>query len=108
MAFFGDGACIAYVNFNGATDAIRESRRISSITDMGGADYRINFSSNFPNTNFQWAGAGARPSNDPNSWVGEFNGDRTTGRIKTRWFDNSATQRTPDFAMCMFTANDFT
>ncbi len=108
MAFFGDGAAIAYVNFNGTNDSIREQRRVSSITDLGSEDYRINFSSSFPNTNFQWAGAGGRAGGDANSWTGEVITERTVNRIRTRWMDNSATRRTPTHAMCIFTTNDFT
>ena len=108
MAFFGDGASVAYVNFNGTNDSIRESRRVSSITDLGSEDYRINFSSSMPNSNFQWAGAGGRAGGDGNSWVGEVITERNTNRIRTRWFDNSATRRTPTQAMCIFTNNDFT
>ena len=108
MAFFGDGGFVAYINFNGVTDSIRESRRVSSITDMGDDKYRINFSSNMPNANFSWAGAGGRAGGDGNSWTGEVITDRTAGRIRTRWFDNSATRRTPTHAMCIFTTNDFT
>ena len=108
MAFFGDGASVAYVNFNGTNDSIRESRRVSSITDLGSEDYRINFSSSMPNSNFQWAGAGGRAGGDGNSWVGEVITERNTNRIRTRWFVNSATRRTPTQAMCIFTTNDFT
>ncbi len=108
MAFFGDGASVAYVNFNGTNDSIRESRRVSSITDLGSEDYRINFSSSMPNSNFQWAGAGGRAGGDDNSWVGEVITERNTKRIRTRWMDNSATRRTPTQAMCIFTTNDFT
>ena len=108
MAFFGDGASVAYVNFNGTNDSIRESRRVSSITDLGSEDYRINFSSSMPNSNFQWAGAGGSAGGDGNSWVGEVITERNTNRIRTRWMDNSATRRTPTQAMCIFTTNDFT
>lgn len=43
----------AWVNFNGTgTVAIRDSKNVSSITDIGTGDYTINFSSAFLNTNY--------------------------------------------------------
>mgnify|MGYP001205502647 FL=1 len=107
MAFVGDGAAAAYINFNGTNNSIRESRRVSSIQDMGNESYRINLSSALPNTNFQWAGAGGRAGGDANSWTGEDITDRTTSRIRCNWYDNGATRRTPTHAMCIFTCNDF-
>ena len=107
MAFKGDGGIIAHVNFNGVSDAIRHSMRVSSITDIGNADYQVNFSSSFPTASYSWAGAGARNSNDPNSWCGEFNGSRGSSSMRIRFFDNSASQHEPDIAMCIYTCNDF-
>jgi hypothetical protein len=51
------------VNFNGTgVVAIRASSNVSSITDVGVGSYRVNFSTQMPDTNYcalgltQWAG----------------------------------------------------
>lgn len=57
---FNDGAgtqtgtlCRAWVNFNGTgTVAIRASFNVSSITDNGTGDYRVNFTTAMPDTNY--------------------------------------------------------
>lgn len=49
----------AWVNFNGSgTVSIRDSGRVSSITDVTSAKFRVNWSSNFGNANYQVAGLG--------------------------------------------------
>jgi hypothetical protein len=48
-----DGTAQAWINFNGTgTPSIRASSNISSITDNGTGNYRINFSSAFSDTNY--------------------------------------------------------
>ena len=45
--------CRAWVNFNGTgTVAIRSSGNVSSITDLGTGQYRVNFSTSMPDTNY--------------------------------------------------------
>jgi hypothetical protein len=45
--------CRAWVNFNGTgTVAIRASGNVSSITDVGTGEYRVNFSTAMPNENY--------------------------------------------------------
>ena len=45
--------CRAWVNFNGTgTVAIRGSGNVGSITDEGTGDYRINFTTSMPDTNY--------------------------------------------------------
>ena len=45
--------CKAWVNFNGTgTVAIRASGNVSSITDNGTGDYRVNFTNAMPDTNY--------------------------------------------------------
>jgi hypothetical protein len=47
------GSCKAWVNFNGTgTVAIRASFNVSSITDVGVGDYRINFTNAMSDTNY--------------------------------------------------------
>jgi hypothetical protein len=51
------GVCRAWVNFNGTgTVAIRASYNVSSITDLGTAYYRINFTSSISDVNFSVSG----------------------------------------------------
>ena len=46
-------ACRAWVNFNGTgTVAIRASGNVSSITDIGTGNYRVNFTTTMPDTNY--------------------------------------------------------
>jgi hypothetical protein len=45
--------CRAWVNFNGTgTVAIRASFNVSSITDNGAGDYRVNFTNAMPDANY--------------------------------------------------------
>jgi hypothetical protein len=54
---FGTGTCRAWVNFNGTgTVAIRASYNVSSITDHGTGDYRVNFTSALSDANYAIAG----------------------------------------------------
>jgi hypothetical protein len=54
---FGTGTCRAWVNFNGTgTVAIRASYNVSSITDNGAGDYRVNFTSALSDANYAIAG----------------------------------------------------
>ena len=49
--------CRAWVNFNGSgTVAIRASGNVSSITDNGTGDYRVNFTTSMPDINFATTG----------------------------------------------------
>ena len=55
--------CRAWVNFNGTgTVAIRASGNVSSITDNGNGNYRVNFSTALPDANYSVCG-GASSSN---------------------------------------------
>lgn len=48
----------AWVNFNGTgTVAIRDSGNVSSITDSGVGDYRVNFSTAMPDTDYAVVGS---------------------------------------------------
>lgn len=50
-------ACRAWVNFNGTgTVAIRASGNVSSITDNGTGDYRVNFTTAMPDVNYSVGG----------------------------------------------------
>ena len=49
--------CRAWVNFNGTgTVAIRESGNVSSITDNGTGNYRVNFTNAMPDENYSTSG----------------------------------------------------
>jgi hypothetical protein len=49
--------CKAWVNFNGTgTVAIRASGNVSSITDNGTGDYRVNFTTALADANYAWSG----------------------------------------------------
>ena len=66
--------CRAWVAFNGSdTPTIRASGNVSSITDFGIGDYRINFTTNMVDTNYTIVGssikAGGAPSGDNSAVV---------------------------------------
>jgi hypothetical protein len=64
--------CRAWVNFNGTgTVSIRASGNVSSITDNGIGAYRVNFTTNMPDSNYSIAGAMQRVT-DPLT-VNQFN-----------------------------------
>lgn len=46
------GSAKAWVNFNGATAAIRASYNVSSVTRVGTGDYNVNFTNAFADTNY--------------------------------------------------------
>ena len=53
MAYFGENACNAWVNFNGTGSvSIRDDYNVSSITDHGTGDYTVNFDTNMSNSNY--------------------------------------------------------
>jgi hypothetical protein len=59
--------CRAWVNFNGTgTVAIRAAYNVASITDNGGANFTVNFSTAMPDANYAVTGTAAEPgSNEP-------------------------------------------
>ena len=53
MAYYGQNACGAWVNFNGSgTVSIRDDFNVSSITDSGTGAYKVNMSNALSNTNY--------------------------------------------------------
>ena len=58
--------CRAWVNFNGTgTVAIRASGNVSSITDLATGQYRVNFTTAMPDTNYAVSGSGADATSQP-------------------------------------------
>ena len=61
MAFHGDNAAEAWVNFNGTgTVAIRDSYNVSSITDHGTGDFSATRTNNMNSTHYSAVGACGR------------------------------------------------
>ena len=53
----------AWVNFNGSgAVSIRDSENVSSITDAGTGQYKVNFASNMLNTNYSVSGSAGHPN----------------------------------------------
>jgi|TARA_R100000479_G_scaffold24964_1_gene9444 hypothetical protein len=53
MAYYGQNACGAWVNFNGSgTVAIRDDYNVSSITDSGTGAYKVNMTNAMSNSNY--------------------------------------------------------
>ena len=64
-------ACRAWVNFNGTgTPAIRASGNVSSITDNGTGNYRLNFATAMPDANY--SAVGNSKVNDDNALEGRL------------------------------------
>lgn len=60
-----DGSAKAWVNFNGTgTVAIRASFNVSSITDNGVGDYRVNFTTALADANYSTVGMASRGSSN--------------------------------------------
>jgi len=65
-------ACRAWVNFNGTgTVAIRDSGNVSSITDNGGGNYTINFTTAMSDANYS-AVCGGTNANGSNNSLSSF------------------------------------
>jgi hypothetical protein len=63
VGLFEDYGCRAWVNFNGTgTVAIRGSGNVSSVTDLGVGNYRVNFTTAMPDVNYA-ATTGLTPYN---------------------------------------------
>jgi multidrug efflux pump subunit AcrA (membrane-fusion protein) len=80
-------ACRAWVNFNGTgTVAIRASGNVSSITDNGTGDYRVNFTTAMPDVNyFVTAFPGSNNTNTVIAYESDFS-VRTTSSIRCTVF----------------------
>jgi hypothetical protein len=58
-------ACRAWVNFDGeGTVSIRDSGNVSSITDLGTGNYRVNFTTAMPDADYCVSGASKGQSDD--------------------------------------------
>jgi hypothetical protein len=70
-------ACRAWVNFDGSIAAIRSSGNVSSITKNGTGDYRVNFATAMPDTNYAVASSDAH-------WGIGFEHGYTTTSVTTK------------------------
>jgi hypothetical protein len=65
--------CRAWVKFNGTgTVAIRASFNVSSISDFGTGQYRMNFATNMPDINFSAVGNCAQSDSNQDGDYGDF------------------------------------
>ena len=90
-------ACRAWVNFNGTgTVAIRASGNVSSITDNGVGDYRVNFTIAMLDSNYSLSGICKAVAS------GAFDGydivSKSTTSFTVRTVDTSTNLRDPEFA----------
>jgi len=93
----------AWVNFNGTgTVAIRASYNVSSITDIGTGEYRINFTNPMPDTNYVCTGSTAWTTGQPSAIVGSgtTDGSFTTSSLKIYVLGNSS-DGLVDVSTCM-------
>jgi hypothetical protein len=98
--------CRAWVNFNAVgTASIRASGNVSSITDNGDADFIINFTNAFPDTNYTFCGAvreSGTTGNISNRIVFPDQGSFTTSSYRVHTTNQSLTRTNDPFTMCMF------
>lgn len=94
-------ACRAWVNFNGTgTVAIRASGNVSSITDNGTGNYRVNFTTAMPDTTYAVNVTSGNPSGNASFIVGGSQGSAsfttTTCDVVTRTITSSGPQAVSD------------
>jgi hypothetical protein len=97
------GTAKAWVNFNGTgTVAIRSSFNVSSITDNGTGEYRINFTNPMPDTNYVYTGSTAWTTGQPSAIVGSgtTDGSITTSSLRIYALGNSS-DGLVDVSTCM-------
>ena len=77
--------CRAWVNFNGTgTPSIRASGNVSSVTKNGTGDYRVNFATAMPDTNYSLSGflrSDLDNLNNVHNLTARLNGTKTTSFI---------------------------
>ena len=86
--------CRAWVNFNGTgTVAIRASGNVSSITDLGVGNYRVNFTTNMPDVNY----ATVASAKDTGNWgtVANPQDNQTTYAQITTLINNGTAEADP-------------
>ena len=77
-------ACRAWVNFNGTgTVAIRASGNVSSITDGGVGDYRVNFTTALPDANYSWTFGVSEADSDSSGYNNTLVSHKTATPTKT-------------------------
>jgi len=64
------GVCRAWVNYNQVTGApvIRGSFNVSSLTDLGGGQCRVNFATNLPDVNYSVVGIAGSDATNTDIW----------------------------------------
>ena len=81
--------CRAWVNFNGGgTPAIRASGNVSSITDLGIGNYRVNFGATMPDVNYTVVGL-AQYQNNAGQTILEGPSDAAVGSFEVYSKDNN-------------------
>jgi len=60
------GVAAAWVNYKGtATNSVRDSFNVGSVTDNGNGDYSVNFTNNMANANYMITGTGEQLTGNP-------------------------------------------
>tara|TARA_Y100001973_G_scaffold63383_1_gene92740 strand:+ start:3550 stop:3876 length:327 start_codon:yes stop_codon:yes gene_type:complete len=107
MAYYGKNAVQAWVEFNGSTDAIRESHNISSISDQGTSDYDINFTTNFADANYVVFGSTVGGDGGYHSYICSDGSDKSVGTapVRLRHAENHANAGETDHLGIAFVGN---
>ena len=78
MAYFGDNAIHAWADIDGTgTVHLDNSYNCTGVTDNGGGDYTINFSTNTSNAHYSIVGSNIGESNDEYTFSFLCSGDQT-------------------------------
>lgn len=100
----GAGSIVAFVNFNGTNNSIRNSGNVSSITDHGTGQYTINFSSALSTANYSWSygvSDGGSASN-PRTMNPTDTSTKSTTAFRTAWQDQANNTNDPTYACVNF------
>jgi hypothetical protein len=98
-----NGLAAAWVNFNGTgTVAIRGSSNVSSITDLGTGDYRVNFTTAMPDVNYSFVLNKQNSVTNQDSAGFEVIGDRTTTSARVVSYEQNASTDTNNVSVAIF------
>jgi hypothetical protein len=102
------GIAKAWINFNGSTNAIRNSFNVSSITDNGTGQFTINFTTAMADANYSVALTGSKISvGSGNLRIGMIDESvaPTTSAVKILFSATTAAAEDPIYANCAVFGN---
>jgi hypothetical protein len=85
------GLAKSWLNYKGtATNSVRDSFNVGSVTDNGNGDYSVNFTNNMANANYMITGTGEQLSGNPTiEIVKDYSNDYTASVARIASVQNS-------------------